>query len=68
MFVCIHSRQFFDGIFVVGLEEILKGATLWMLVCGHMVRETESFKGFTASVKRCVIWSFPILDLLLTLF
>ncbi|KAG2739895.1 hypothetical protein P692DRAFT_20851448 [Suillus brevipes Sb2] len=44
--------DFFAGIFVAGLEEILKGATLWMLVCGHMVRETESFKSFTASVKR----------------
>ncbi|KAG1761107.1 hypothetical protein EDD22DRAFT_954347 [Suillus occidentalis] len=44
--------DFFAGIFVAGLEEILKGTTLWMLVCGHMVRETESFRSFTASIKR----------------
>ncbi|KAG2109001.1 uncharacterized protein F5147DRAFT_773337 [Suillus discolor] len=43
--------NFFAGIFVAGLDEILKGATLWMLVCGHMVHETESFKSFTTCVK-----------------
>lgn len=54
LIVCIHSRQFFAGIFVAGLDEILKGATLWMLVCGHTVRKTESFKSFTTCVKQWV--------------
>ncbi|KAG1750612.1 uncharacterized protein EDB91DRAFT_1078622 [Suillus paluster] len=44
-------NEFFAGIFVSGLEEILKGATLWMLVFGHMVHKTESFKRFTSCVK-----------------
>ncbi|KAG1880680.1 hypothetical protein C8R48DRAFT_668094 [Suillus tomentosus] len=44
--------NFFAGIFVADLDEILKGATLWMLVCGHMVHRTESLKSFTTCVKR----------------
>ncbi|KAG2109811.1 hypothetical protein DEU56DRAFT_920273 [Suillus clintonianus] len=44
--------QFFAGLFVGGMEDYAKGATLWMLACGHMVREPIAFNAFKDCVKR----------------
>ncbi|KAG1718440.1 hypothetical protein EDB19DRAFT_1920596 [Suillus lakei] len=44
--------QFIAGLFVGGMEDYVKGATLWMLACGHMVREPVAFQAFKDSVKR----------------
>ncbi|KAG1853996.1 hypothetical protein F4604DRAFT_1686187 [Suillus subluteus] len=43
--------DFFAALFVGGIEEYLKGATLWMLVCGHMVRELDALNVYKACVK-----------------
>jgi hypothetical protein len=44
--------QFFAGLFVGGIEDHIQGATLWMLVCGHTIREPLAFKSFKGCVKR----------------
>ncbi|KAG1758087.1 hypothetical protein EDD22DRAFT_850306 [Suillus occidentalis] len=39
------------GLFVGGIEDYIQGATLWMLVCGHTIREPPAFKLFKDCVK-----------------
>ncbi|KAG1721495.1 uncharacterized protein EDB91DRAFT_1256477 [Suillus paluster] len=46
-----HSSQFFALVFVNGMENFLQGSMLWMLVCGHMVREVDTFDNFKACTK-----------------
>ncbi|KAG1899338.1 uncharacterized protein F5891DRAFT_1189777 [Suillus fuscotomentosus] len=43
---------FFAGLFVGGIEEYVRGATLWVLICGHMVRQPNSFKLLQTCVKK----------------
>ncbi|KAG1764778.1 hypothetical protein EV702DRAFT_1051247 [Suillus placidus] len=50
--VAYSVDQFFAGLFVGGMEVYLKGATLWMLACGHTVRDLVAFKLFKDCVKR----------------
>ncbi|KIK31847.1 hypothetical protein CY34DRAFT_102651, partial [Suillus luteus UH-Slu-Lm8-n1] len=40
--------DFFQGVFVGGIEGYLKGANLWMLVCGQTVRELDAFAALKA--------------------
>ncbi|KAG1750043.1 hypothetical protein EDD22DRAFT_850888 [Suillus occidentalis] len=42
---------FFAGLFVGGIEEYVRGATLWVLICGHMVQQPDSFKLLQTCVK-----------------
>ncbi|KAG0696171.1 hypothetical protein DFH29DRAFT_879561 [Suillus ampliporus] len=67
--------NFFAGVFVAGLEEILKGATLWMLVCGHMHAFAFGAEGFhcltapfiTAYVKHVLVEGFLVQEVILSL-
>ncbi|KAG1739679.1 hypothetical protein EDB19DRAFT_1828687 [Suillus lakei] len=43
--------DFFTGLFVSGIEDYVKGANLWMLACGHMLREVKAFNPFKACVR-----------------
>ncbi|KAG1827511.1 uncharacterized protein BJ212DRAFT_1294762 [Suillus subaureus] len=43
--------QFFAGLFVSGIEDYVKGSTLWMLACSHMVWEPDTFKLFKDCIK-----------------
>ncbi|KAG2064434.1 hypothetical protein BDR04DRAFT_1122587 [Suillus decipiens] len=43
--------DFFRGVFVGGIDGYLKGANLWMLVCGQTVRELDAFAALKARVK-----------------
>ncbi|KAG2739179.1 hypothetical protein P692DRAFT_201902402 [Suillus brevipes Sb2] len=44
--------DFFQGLLAGGIEKYVKGSTLWMLVCGHMVREGKVFNVFKDYIKR----------------
>ncbi|KAG1769684.1 hypothetical protein EV702DRAFT_1202713 [Suillus placidus] len=44
--------DFFAGLFVGGIEDYVRGATLWMLICGHTVRMPNSFKMLKTCVKQ----------------
>lgn len=44
--------QFFAALFVGGIEEYVRGATLWVLICGHTVRQPDSFKLLQTCVKQ----------------
>ncbi|KAG1857863.1 hypothetical protein C8R48DRAFT_775325 [Suillus tomentosus] len=50
--VAYSVDDFFAGLFVGGIEDHIQGATLWMLVCGHIIREPLAFKSFKGCVKR----------------
>ncbi|KAG2047508.1 hypothetical protein BDR06DRAFT_976687 [Suillus hirtellus] len=43
---------FFAGLFFGGIEEYVRGTTLWVLICGHMVRQPDSFKLLQTCVKK----------------
>ncbi|KAG2107498.1 uncharacterized protein F5147DRAFT_802693 [Suillus discolor] len=49
--VAYTVNNFFAGLFVSGIEDYVKGSTLWMFVCGHMVQEPDTFGAFKACVK-----------------
>ncbi|KAG1758868.1 hypothetical protein EDD22DRAFT_908473 [Suillus occidentalis] len=42
--------DFFRGLFAGGIEQYVKGSTLWVLACGHMLRELKAFNLFKACV------------------
>ncbi|KAG2124765.1 hypothetical protein BD769DRAFT_1669259 [Suillus cothurnatus] len=44
-------NHFFAGLFVGRVADYIKGSTLWMLACGHTVREPDTFKSFKNNVK-----------------
>ncbi|KAG2063577.1 hypothetical protein BDR04DRAFT_1123171 [Suillus decipiens] len=44
--------DFFAGLFVGGIEDYVRGATLWMMICGHTVREHDSFQLLKTCVKQ----------------
>ncbi|KAG1893551.1 uncharacterized protein F5891DRAFT_1196269 [Suillus fuscotomentosus] len=49
--VAYTISDFFMLVLAGGMADYIKGATLWMLVCGHMVRETDAFNDFKDCIK-----------------
>ncbi|KAG1894066.1 uncharacterized protein F5891DRAFT_735499 [Suillus fuscotomentosus] len=50
--------DFFAGLFVGGIEDYVRGATLWMLICGHTVRKHDSFQLLKTCIKQ---WNMHLL-------
>ncbi|KAG1838178.1 hypothetical protein F4604DRAFT_1691915 [Suillus subluteus] len=50
--VAYSLDNFFTAVFPSSIAGYLKGSTLWMLVCGHMLREIGAFNDFKACVRR----------------
>ncbi|KAG1866140.1 hypothetical protein F4604DRAFT_1928151 [Suillus subluteus] len=50
--VAYSLDDFFTAVFPSSIAGYLKGSTLWMLVCGHMLREIGAFNDFKACVRR----------------
>ncbi|KAG1873421.1 hypothetical protein C8R48DRAFT_769860 [Suillus tomentosus] len=42
--------DFFSGLFAGGIEQYVKGSTLWVLACGHTLRDLKAFNLFKACV------------------
>ncbi|KAG0693840.1 hypothetical protein DFH29DRAFT_881149 [Suillus ampliporus] len=49
--VAYMISDFFTLVFAGGMADYVKGATLWMLVCGHVVREIDAFNDFKDCIK-----------------
>ncbi|KAG2745607.1 hypothetical protein P692DRAFT_20876919 [Suillus brevipes Sb2] len=52
--VAYAVNDFFTGLFAGGIEQYVKGSTLWVLACGHTLRELEAFRLFKACITQFV--------------